>query len=90
MRRQHRILSRMLDALRSLYERDYEPQRESRPGQNLVRPSPPGLRLPEQQPALVPEQIMPALQQGYSRDYRRLIERYFDQLRRQGVSNANW
>ncbi len=90
VRRQHRILSRMLDALRSLYERDYEPQRESRPGQNLVRPSPPGLRLPEQQPALVPEQIMPALQQGYSRDYRRLIERYFDQLRRQGVSNANW
>lgn len=84
LRRQHRILSRMLDAMRSLYERDYEPQREARPGQDIVRPSPPGLRLPETPSSRVPEDMLRLLRQGYSRDYQRLIERYFDLLQRRG------
>lgn len=84
LRRQHRILIRMLDAMRSLYERDHEPRREARPGQDVVRPSPPELPS-ERRSALVPEELLPALRQSYSRDYQRLIERYFDQLRRQGA-----
>ncbi len=86
LRRQHRILVRMLDAMRSIYERDYEPRRESRPGQNIVRPSPPELPA-ERRTLLVPEELLPALQRTYSRDYQRLIERYFEQLRRYGFVN---
>ena len=38
--KQQRILSRMLDAQRSVHRRDFEPQRESRPGEDLARRSP--------------------------------------------------
>jgi hypothetical protein len=38
--KQNRILSRLLDASRSVNRRDFEPQRESRPGQDIVRTSP--------------------------------------------------
>ncbi|MCS7177404.1 MAG: DUF4175 family protein [Candidatus Kapabacteria bacterium] len=81
IRRQHRILSRMLDALRSIYERDYEPQREARPGQDIIRPSPPELQLSEPS-RIVPEDALRLLRQSYSPDYQRLIERYFELLRR--------
>ncbi len=83
LRRQHRILSRMLDALRSVYERDYEPERESRPGQDIVRPSPPGLR-PEQLYLHPVQQRLQQLQNAYSPDYQRLIQRYFELLRQAG------
>jgi hypothetical protein len=83
LRRQHRILSRMLDALRSVYERDYEPERESRPGQDIVRPSPPGLR-PEQLHLHPVQQRLQQLQNAYSPDYQRLIQRYFELLRQAG------
>jgi hypothetical protein len=38
--KQQRILSRMLDAQRSVHRRDFDPQRESRPGEDIVRRSP--------------------------------------------------
>jgi len=38
--KQQHILSRLLDAQRSVNRRDYEPQRESRPGEDLARSSP--------------------------------------------------
>jgi hypothetical protein len=38
--KQTRILSRLLDASRSVNRRDFEPQRESAPGQDIVRASP--------------------------------------------------
>src|SRR5262249_5037357 len=38
--KQTRILSRLLDAQRSVNRRDFEPQRESRPGEDVNRPSP--------------------------------------------------
>jgi hypothetical protein len=41
--KQQHILSRLLDAQRSVNRQDYDPQRESRPGEDVVRPSPPGL-----------------------------------------------
>jgi hypothetical protein len=37
---QQRILSRMLDAQRSINRRDFDPERESRPGEDLARRSP--------------------------------------------------
>jgi hypothetical protein len=38
--RQQRILSRLLDAQRSVNRRDYDPERESRPGEDVARRSP--------------------------------------------------
>ena len=38
--KQQRILSRLLDAQRSVNRRDFDPQRESRPGEDLSRRSP--------------------------------------------------
>jgi small-conductance mechanosensitive channel len=38
--KQTRILSRLLDSSRSVNRRDFEPQRESAPGQDIVRASP--------------------------------------------------
>ena len=38
--RQQHILSRLLDAQRSLNRQDFDPQRESRPGEDVVRRSP--------------------------------------------------
>jgi hypothetical protein len=40
MQKQQRILSRMLDAQRSINRRDYDPERESRPGADVARRSP--------------------------------------------------
>ncbi|HYM81365.1 MAG TPA: hypothetical protein VEY91_08125 [Candidatus Limnocylindria bacterium] len=41
--KQQRILSRLLDAQRSLNRRDFDPQRESRPGEDVARSTPPEL-----------------------------------------------
>jgi len=41
--RQNRILSRLLDAQRSINRRDFDPQRESRPGEEIAAPTPPQL-----------------------------------------------
>ncbi len=41
--RQQHILSRLLDAQRSVNRQDFDPRRESRPGQDVARSSPPGL-----------------------------------------------
>jgi hypothetical protein len=41
--KQERILSRMLDAQRSVNQRDLDPQRISRPGEDVARESPPPL-----------------------------------------------
>jgi hypothetical protein len=38
--KQSRILSRLLDAQRSMNRQDFEPQRESRPGEDIARSSP--------------------------------------------------
>lgn len=38
--KQQRILSRMLDAQRSVHRRDFDPQREARPGEDVARRSP--------------------------------------------------
>ena len=39
--KQQRILSRMLDAQRSINRRDFDPERESRPGEDVARNTPP-------------------------------------------------
>ncbi len=79
--RQNRILSRMLDAARSINRRDYDPERESRTGVDPNRPSP--AELP---PSLLRENdrlrfdLLKADADRYPAQYRAFIESYLQRL----------
>jgi len=81
LQRQERILSRLLDAERSVHTRDKDQERESTPGQDIVRPSPRALDIasPEAQKELQQE-ITNAKETGYTPDYDALIRKYFESL----------
>lgn len=83
--RQDRILSRLLDASRSINDRDYEKTREARVGQDVKRKSPDGLdyeRMQARQRATREQQQR--LRDAYTKDYENLIRLYFEALQRQG------
>ncbi len=83
LRKQERILSRMLDAARSMRERDYEQRRQGRTATQFTRRSPADL-----DPAALDganrlrEDLLRALEQGYSKDYQELIRKYFELLQK--------
>jgi O6-methylguanine-DNA--protein-cysteine methyltransferase len=81
-RRMERILSRLLDATRSMYERDYEKTRESRPGEDVARQSPSELRLKALEQIQRYRDFLRTWQLGYTKDYEQLIQRYMEQLQR--------
>ena len=81
MKRQERILSRLLDAQRSTRERDFEQKRRSEAGKNVARSSPGAIDLSTQEGKnKLREDLLRALRQGYSHEYEMLIKRYFDVL----------
>lgn len=80
IRKQDRILSRLLDAQRSIHERDFEKRRESRPGQNIVRESPSELNLQEERDKIFQE-LLKSVRENYHRDYEALIRKYIELLR---------
>ncbi len=79
--KQTRILSRMLDATRSLNRRDFDPERESKPGDDVARQSP--AELP---PELLRESdrlrldLLKAEADRYPAQYRAFIEAYLKSL----------
>lgn len=77
--RQERILSRLLNASRSINERDYEKTRESRSGTDATRKSPGALDL-DAKTARSLRETMDELRRGYTKDYENLIRRYFEAL----------
>jgi hypothetical protein len=83
--KQNRILSRMLDARLSQREKDFEPKRESKPGQNITRTSPPEIILsgPNSFNALK-EDYLRLQKEGYTEDYEALITKYLMELRKNG------
>ena len=81
--RQRRILSRMLDAQRSLEQRKYSKKRKAEQAKQygVKDPGPPGSgEVPDKK--IIEEAMRRALKQGYSRDYQKLIEIYFEKLLR--------
>ncbi|MFN3781077.1 MAG: DUF4175 family protein [Candidatus Kapaibacteriota bacterium] len=76
LKRQERILSRLLDATKSIYERDFEERRESTPGKELTKDSPPALD-PKAIDKKTFEQFLNELRLRYSKDYEEIIRRYF-------------
>ena len=85
--RQERILSRLLDASRSMTERDYEKSRESSSGKDVRRTSPAELNLPtskQQQNKTLLDQ----LKMGYTKDYESIIRQYYEAIQRQRMRNG--
>ena len=87
--RQQHILSRMLDAQRSMRERDFSKQREAETGKTYRALSPGAL--PEdfgERASRMQQDLLRALQENYSRDYKELIQKYFDALSQQERQRA--
>ena len=83
MKRQERILSRLLDASKSLNERDFETTREARSGKDVIRKSPSALDLRTQEgKTRAFQDYLRSIQQGYTKDYEMLIRQYFELIQK--------
>lgn len=83
MRKQERILSRLLDSQRSTRERDFENRRKAEPGTNILRAGPGVLDLSTQEGKnQLRRDLLRALEEGYVREYQDLIRKYFELLER--------
>jgi len=79
IQRQQQILSRMLDAQKSVRERELSRKRKAQSGKDYVRKSPPHL-LNSKNQDLTGKSLQEALKEGYTPDYEKLIEEYFRRL----------
>jgi len=86
--RQQKILSRLLDAQKSIQQRDYSKKRKAETGKMYLTKS------PSQLPADLGERdfqlrqdLLKAMKQGYTRDYQELIRKYFEALVNENENN---
>ncbi len=85
LNKQDRILSRLLDAQRSMNARDFESRRRSEPGTDVARRTPPPLELSRQADReQLRRDLLKAMEEGYAPDYQELIRKYFDALEQTG------
>lgn len=90
LKRQERILSRLLDATKSINDRDYERKRESKTAKDYTGRSPDASdfkTLEDRNRAL--RDLLQSIQQGYTKDYENLIRQYFDALQKQDINILN-
>lgn len=81
LERQEKILSRLLDATRSINERDYEKKRESERGKDIYAKSPSGIDLSTQEGrSKAMQELLQSLKQGYNKDFEQIIRKYFEKL----------
>lgn len=81
-KRQEKILSRMLDFQLSTREKDFEQKRESRPGKNFDRSSPPEIVI--SRPNIINGINQDALElqnENYTEDYEVLIQKYLEKIK---------
>ncbi|MFI5145160.1 MAG: DUF4175 family protein [Ignavibacteria bacterium] len=84
-KRQEKILSRMLDFQLSQREKDFEKKRESKPGKNFDRVSPPEIVI--SRPNIIDGINQDALdlqKESYSEDYETLIQKYMEKMKSLG------
>ncbi|HUX94064.1 MAG TPA: DUF4175 family protein [Ignavibacteriaceae bacterium] len=88
VQQQEHILSRLLDAQRSINERDFENKRESIAGKDEARQSPSELNLSNQKDInKIKDELNKAAQEGYKKDYEDLIKKYYEALQKENVKN---
>lgn len=81
-KRQEKILSRMLDFQLSTREKDFEQKRESRPGKNFDRSSPPEIVI--SRPNIVNginQDVLDLQKDNYTEDYELLIQKYMEKVK---------
>ena len=80
--RQERILSRLLDAQRSLRKRDYSPRRKAEVGQDMPWVKGPGALSPDLggKEKMAQKDLLKALKEAYPKEYEKLIRAYFKSL----------
>ncbi len=82
VKKQDKILSKMLDATRSINERDYEKDRESFTGTNVKQNSPGALNLQkDKRDRGYSENINKALQGGFTKDFEDLTRKYYNLIK---------
>lgn len=82
--RQQQILTRLLEAQKSLQERGREERREGRTADDLFRESPDALT-PSEAAEKLRRDLIRALEAGYAPEYQELIKRYFELLQQQSA-----
>ncbi|GJQ63394.1 MAG: hypothetical protein SCALA702_24470 [Melioribacteraceae bacterium] len=88
--KQENILSKLLDAQRSINERDFEKNRESESGEEFVRETPPDILFStEEGRDKLRDALLKASKEGYSKDYEELIRKYFEALQKAESSKRN-
>lgn len=88
IQKQERILSRLLDAQRSINERDFEKERKSETGQQIARQSPAELDFNSNTGRnTIRDELNRAVREGYRRDFEDLIRRYYEALQKQEINN---
>lgn len=81
VKQQERILSKLLDAQRSINERDFEKERRANVGKEIIRSSPPELIFKtEEGKNKIKDELLKAIREGYKKDYEDLIRKYFESL----------
>jgi hypothetical protein len=79
--RQEQILTRMLDAQKSVREREYSKERKREVGKAYARKSPgENMDTEDERAKKLQTDLMRALNEGYNPDYEKLIEEYFKTL----------
>ncbi len=84
LQKQERILSRLLDAQKSINERDFEEKRESFSGRDISGSTPASLDFNQMSESdMIKEELKKALQEGYKKDYEELIRKYFEAIKKE-------
>ena len=90
IQKQENILSKLLDAQRSINERDYEKERESRSGETVLRESPSEMDLTNPNSLnKIRDELNKAVKEGYLRDYEDLIRKYYENLQKENNNIQN-
>ncbi len=85
---QEKILSKLIDAQRSINERDFEKNRESNTAKNFNRKSPKELEL-NSESNKIKDELLKIINEGYSKDYEDLIRRYYEILEKENQNEIN-
>ena len=88
IQKQERILSKLLDAQKSINERDFEQERQSETGREIVRRGPEELNIKsDPKNDKIRQELNKYIKEGYNKDFEEVIKKYFELLQTQGKLN---
>ena len=89
--RQEGILSRLLDAQKSIREKEYSKKREAEREDKIIVKSPPELeKVLFNREDRLQKELIQALKEGYSSEYKDYIKLYYEILSRQSLEDSNF